>query len=319
MSGRNGDGGELRPDPKYGGTVGDPNWWPYQGPKPTDPNALLMGQQLYGTGLANYLFGGAPDYQPLRPRDPNDNWSANPTSPGQNTSAFAQNPLGDGNTYPPAPPPAAPPGNPGGGRSNPPAPVLNGTPLQNPAMVYQPRGTYLGGSNPLPKPGAAITPPPGGGLLGTGPQQLSGAPWKAGGFSNFRGSYMPAFAPRGVENYQYPSTPGGGVARTSGPGLGALPGNTGAPPGGNGTTVSPDDTKSAALTSGALYQPRTLANYQEAGITMPFRNSFEQYAQSLAMGQPWMPGFSYLSQYQSAPPPLGQKSVGLLGGARNGG
>ena len=314
--------GVLAPDPKYAGKVGDPNWWPYQGPKPTDPNALLMGQQLYGTGLANMLFGAAPDYQPLRPRDPNDltdRWgSPNNQNPAQNTSAFNQNPVGDGNSYPPGNPASNPPGNPGDDRSAPPAPVLNGTVLQPASMTYRPRGTYIGPPQAMPKPGAAVQPPPGGGLLGTAQQQLSGAPWQAGQYSNFGGSYLHAQAPRGVENYQYPATPGGAVARTQGSGLPPLTTNP-APDPGNGTPVSPEEKRAKALQSGALYQPRQFANYQEAGVTLPYRNQFEQYALSTVQGQPWMPNFSYTSRYGTAPPPLQQKFMGLLGGGGGGG
>ena len=310
---RNGDGGELRPDPKYAGTVGDPNWWPYQSPKPTDPNALLMGQQLYGTGIGNQIFGAAPDYQPLRPRDPNDNWGM-PNN---------QNPVGDGNDYlqnnPTSNPPANPPGNPGDGRSAPPAPVLNGTVLQPASMTYQPRGTYNGLPQAMPKPGAAVQPPPGGGLLGSAPQQLSGAPWKAGQYSNFGGSYLHAQAPRGVENYQYPATPGGAVARTQGSGLPPLTTTPPDPGNGSGTPISPEEKRAKALQSGALYQPRQFANYQEAGVTLPYRNQFEQYALSTVQGQPWMPNFSYMSKYGTAPPPLQQKFMGLLGGGGGGG
>lgn len=230
-----------------------------------------------------------------------------------NTPNPTQNPV-----IPTTPPPAGGP-KAGDGRSNPPAPVLNGSILQPASMTYTPRGTYSGIPQAMPKQGGVVTPPASGGLLGTAPQQMSGSAWNAGANSNFSGSYMPAFAPRGVANYQYPSTPGGAVARTQGSGLPPLT-TPPAPGNGSGTPVSPEEEKRAkALQSGALYQPRQFANYQDAGVTMPYRNQYEQYALSAVQGQPWMPTFGYQNKFNGAAPVLQQKLMGLLGGGNGGG
>ena len=159
-----------------------------------------------------------------------------------------------------------------------------------------------------------------------------GAPWRAGQFSNFSGSFFPAFGVQGVQNYVYPQQPGGTVTRTPGTGLPTITTGTGA---GTGTTRSPDQQQS--LSSSTSHTPRSFVDWTQGGIQMPYRNQFEQYTQSLAMAQPWNPSFRYTqgsfnnpiglrnfqqnpfqNQYQG-PQTMGRigLSNGLLGGMTN--
>ena len=77
----------------------------------------------------------------------------------------------------------------------------------------------LGGQNP-------INP----GLLGTASRQWTGAPWRAGQFSNFSGSFFPAFGIQGVQTTSIPQQPGGTVTRTPGTGLPTITTDTGPEP-----------------------------------------------------------------------------------------
>ena len=215
-----------------------------------------------------------------------------------------------GSFYPPSTPP--PPGPPG-----PPPPPYTITPPPPPPA----NPSSLGGQNP-------INP----GLLGTASRQWTGAPWRAGQFSNFSGSFFPAFGVQGVQNYVYPQQPGGTVTRTPGTGLPTITTDTGA---GTGTTRSPDQQQS--LSSSTSHTPRSFVDWTQGGIQMPYRNQFEQYTQSLAMAQPWNPSFRYTqgsfnnpiglrnfqqnpfqNQYQG-PQTMGRigLSNGLLGGMSN--
>ena len=98
-----------------------------------------------------------------------------------------------------------------------------------PSASATPAPSLIAGQNP-------INP----GLLGTASRQWTGAPWRAGQFSNFSGSFFPMFGIQGVQNYVYPQQPGGTVTRTPGTGP-TITTDTGA---GTGTTRSPDQQKS---------------------------------------------------------------------------
>ena len=205
---------------------------------------------------------------------------------------------------PPSPPSVGPPGS-----------------FYPPSSPSPPAPSPIAGQNP-------INP----GLLGTASRQWTGAPWRAGQFSNFSGSFFPAFGVQGVQNYVYPQQPGGTVTRTPGTGLPTITTGTGA---GTGTTRSPDQQQS--LSSSTSYTPRSFVDWTQGGIQMPYRNQFEQYTQSLAMAQPWNPSFRYTqgsfnnpiglrnfqqnpfqNQYQG-PQTMGRigLSNGLLGGMTN--
>jgi len=222
---------------------------------------------------------------------------------------------------PPSPPSVGPPGS-----------------FYPPSSPSPPAPSPIAGQNP-------INP----GLLGTASRQWTGAPWRAGQFSNFSGSFFPAFGVQGVQNYVYPQQPGGTVTRTPGTGLPTITTDTGA---GTGTTRSPDQQQSLSsstsyttrspdqqqsLSSSTSYTPRSFVDWTQGGIQMPYRNQFEQYTQSLAMAQPWNPSFRYTqgsfnnpiglrnfqqnpfqNQYQG-PQTMGRigLSNGLLGGMTN--
>ena len=209
--------------------------------------------------------------------------------------------------------------------------------------------TPPGGGNP---PGGGITPPGGGnppgtggppggfppnpiapGLLGTAPRQWTGSPWQAGPNSAFSGSFFPAFGVQGVANYQYPAQPGGFVPRT--PGTGGFNPTGGNPPGGNnpgngnppGYDPVNGSQQSANVSSNTGFTPRNLVNYAAGGVQLPYRNQFEQYTQSLAMAQPWMPTYNGRGQSRGQPqggmPQGGYGGLGallgsLLGGRGNG-
>ena len=238
--------------------------------------------------------------------------SANLGQPGQYMGPSNQPTVG-GPPYTPPPPPPNPPASPPPPTSYPPSP-----PSYPPAP-----STY----NP-PIPPNPFTPS----VLGNAPRQWTGAPWRAGQFSNFSGSFFPAFGVQGVQNYVYPQQPGGTVTRTPGTGLPTITTGTGT---GTGTTRSPDQQQS--LSSSTSYTPRSFVDWTQGGIQMPYRNQFEQYTQSLAMAQPWNPSFRYTqgsfnnpiglrnfqqnpfqNQYQG-PQTMGRigLSNGLLGGMSN--
>ena len=210
----------------------------------------------------------------------------------------------------------------------------------HPAGSGNPAGGLLGGvpgRQNGPAAGTSPWQPIYGNPTGTGPQQFSGAPWSGGQYSNFTGSYMPATAPHGVANYQYPSTPGGFVPQSSGGnGLNVQPGTTTPPgttppgptdPGGTGSPGSDggagagpagDGNKSAQAAPNANgtmgYQPRSFADYTQAGITLPFRNNFEQYSLAMAQAQPYMPTFPYAQNPRPQAPglQLGPGTGGVL-------
>lgn len=210
----------------------------------------------------------------------------------------------------PPPPPYTPP--PAGG---PPPPPYTPPPYLPPPPPPPP---YF----PPPPPPPYQNPPPAPGVLGTAPQQLPGNPWVTSPWANFQGSFFPAFGVRGVPNYQYPAQPGGFVPRTPGNGFPAVGGTGGGggtpppppppPPNENGSLQSASTNNgSGGLYGNTGFMPRSMADYNAAGVQLPFRNQFEQYAQSLVGSQPWMPSYPWARRSSGAIPLGAQQGYGM--------